>query len=339
MKRPAAVSRPGTTTLAEASGTGGSRELHRTVRSIERTIVRRLSGRLLPLLPRTLTNRRLRKNRFLRELLTTPMNYWRSLEIPLAAWGLQAEPGQLLLDVSSPKALGLYLALSGSRVVAADISDDFAADLRHLQRILRVHTLEVAVLAGQHLPLRSGCVDSAYSVSVLEHIPQRGDAEVIGEVRRVLKPGGTLCITVPFHSTFVEEFRPNVEWSQFSVRDDRGTFFQRRYDMLTLNERLLRQPGLEPEFVTYMAERPLVEAGPTDDFGFSENEGIVQRKLAARLGSATVPYVRIPLIPLPLLGYVVQSSFSHRYHYLTDDSSDPNVRGVFIRFRKRRDGA
>ncbi len=45
---------------------------------------------------------------------------------------------------------------------------------------------------GVRLPLRDGCVDEAYLVTVLGEIPDRPRA--VAELRRVLKPGGVLSI-------------------------------------------------------------------------------------------------------------------------------------------------
>ena len=49
---------------------------------------------------------------------------------------------------------------------------------------------------AQSLPLRDGCVDHALLLDVLEHI--RNPDRCLAEIGRVLKPGGSLTIQVPF---------------------------------------------------------------------------------------------------------------------------------------------
>jgi len=49
---------------------------------------------------------------------------------------------------------------------------------------------------GENLPFRDGTFDSALCVEVLEHVPD--PSRVVAEIRRVLKIGGALLVTVPF---------------------------------------------------------------------------------------------------------------------------------------------
>lgn len=60
---------------------------------------------------------------------------------------------------------------------------------------------DVDVIADGHaLPFRNGCFDAVISEAVLEHV--RAPNRVVAEIHRVLKPGGTLCIAVPFLQGF-----------------------------------------------------------------------------------------------------------------------------------------
>jgi SAM-dependent methyltransferase len=54
---------------------------------------------------------------------------------------------------------------------------------------------QLLACAGEHLPFADGAFASAVSNSVLEHIPAL--QEVLGEVGRVVRPGGKFAITVP----------------------------------------------------------------------------------------------------------------------------------------------
>ena len=47
----------------------------------------------------------------------------------------------------------------------------------------------------RHLPIRDSCIDRAVSAEIIEHLPR--PEELLGEIRRVLKPGGEVVITTP----------------------------------------------------------------------------------------------------------------------------------------------
>ena len=58
-------------------------------------------------------------------------------------------------------------------------------------------TPEVDILADGHaLPFRDATFDAVISEAVLEHV--RAPERVVAEIYRVLKPGGKVCIAVPF---------------------------------------------------------------------------------------------------------------------------------------------
>ncbi len=48
---------------------------------------------------------------------------------------------------------------------------------------------------GQRLPIRSGSIDTVLCTQVLEHVPE--PAQLMGELARVLRPGGHAIVTVP----------------------------------------------------------------------------------------------------------------------------------------------
>ena len=49
----------------------------------------------------------------------------------------------------------------------------------------------------QKIPLPDNCVDTVTILAVLEHLCK--DGEIIGEIRRILRPGGRLLVTAPSH--------------------------------------------------------------------------------------------------------------------------------------------
>jgi ubiquinone/menaquinone biosynthesis C-methylase UbiE len=59
------------------------------------------------------------------------------------------------------------------------------------------------------VPLPDNSVDMVYSSHVFEHIPYRDLLEVISEIRRVLKPGGTLLVCVPNAGLYLRAYFKN----------------------------------------------------------------------------------------------------------------------------------
>ena len=94
-------------------------------------------------------------------------------------------------------------ARRGAHVVALDAGRDevegvaatFAAMLEAGE--LRTTDLHTACVQGDalHLPFPDATFDRVICSEVLEHIP--GDLEAMSELARVLRPGGTMAITVP----------------------------------------------------------------------------------------------------------------------------------------------
>jgi SAM-dependent methyltransferase len=60
-----------------------------------------------------------------------------------------------------------------------------------------LHALDVDMIASADaLPVEDACLDAVLLTQVLEHVPD--PAAVLGEAARVLRPGGTVAVTVPF---------------------------------------------------------------------------------------------------------------------------------------------
>jgi SAM-dependent methyltransferase len=85
------------------------------------------------------------------------------------------------------------------------------------------------------LPFRDGALDAITAFDVVEHFPD--DIGCLDELRRVLRPGGRLLISVPAYKW---------AWSSFDVQA--GHY--RRYSRATLTARL-RQVGFTIERATY----------------------------------------------------------------------------------------
>ena len=94
--------------------------------------------------------------------------------------------GSSLLDLGS--GLGGYsreFAARGARVFAVDLTPPRA----HGPGLHRIRASAAAV------PLRDASVDLVFCASLIEHVPR--PEEILGEIERVLKPGGTAYVSFP----------------------------------------------------------------------------------------------------------------------------------------------
>jgi SAM-dependent methyltransferase len=103
-------------------------------------------------------------------------------------------PGLSVLDLGAGDgAFAAELVRAGCSVVAVDVAEEALRRAR-----ARVAGLDARVaVEGEPLPLEEDSVDVVWAGEVLEHV-----ADVVGllaEVRRVLRWGGTLLATTPYH--------------------------------------------------------------------------------------------------------------------------------------------
>jgi SAM-dependent methyltransferase len=177
--------------------------------------------------------------------LALPVSYWRTAEFGYVWRQLTLPAGARVLDVGSPKDLAAMLAYRrGYEVVATDIlpeAIEFSRRYAVAQSLNgsgpgRVHS---EIQDGRALQYADGSFDAAFSVSVLEHIPDNGDSQAMSELLRVVRPGGTIVITVPYDWRYRETFVAGPVYERAPVGHER-LFFERHYDRQTLAARLLQ---------------------------------------------------------------------------------------------------
>ena len=102
------------------------------------------------------------------------------------------------------------LAGFGARGRILDLGCGTGGVLQHLQglgdavgldpapeaaRYCRRRALPMVLGSGLELPFADGSFDAVLALDVIEHVPD--DVAMLREARRVLRPGGTLVVTVP----------------------------------------------------------------------------------------------------------------------------------------------
>jgi SAM-dependent methyltransferase len=195
--------------------------------------------------------------------LVLPVEYIRCVETRYILQHLDVRPGQRVLDIGSPKLLSLFLAVRlRAEVHATDLVDYFFERYEHYSRTALGSERRRYVMRredARHLTYPSGHFDRVFSISAIEHIPDEGDSVAIQEIARVLAPGGTACLTVPWSDRgYLEEFKqrgdPDAYWAPGAGE---RVFFQRAYDRETLEGRLLRPSGLSLVDLSFWGERTI----------------------------------------------------------------------------------
>jgi SAM-dependent methyltransferase len=135
-------------------------------------------------------------------------------------------PGDRVLDLGcGDGAFAAELAAEGAHVVAADVS---AEALR--RAAARTAGLELVQLTeGARLPFADDAFDAVWAGEAIEHV-----VDVVGwlaEVRRVLRFGGRLLLTTPYHgrvATVLLGLRGRAFDAHFDPRADHLRFFTAR---------------------------------------------------------------------------------------------------------------
>ena len=190
-----------------------------------------------------------------------PVSYWRAVEFAYVLRALAPTRGQRLLDLGSPKDLSLILAREyGAEVTATDIlpgAVDLAMRYANAQGIAGSGAGRVKgeVQDGRALSYDDNSFDAAFSVSVVEHIPDQGDSDAMRELVRVVRPGGLVVITTPFDSKYRETFVDGDVYERHA-NDATPVFFERHHDWQSLHDRLIAPSGARLLDLELWGERP-----------------------------------------------------------------------------------
>jgi SAM-dependent methyltransferase len=150
-----------------------------------------------------------------------------------------------VLDVGSPKMLGLIAALKfNAEIHLTDIANENLDEYQLIWSAVRGKAVGNATFAREDARALSYTTDSfdiTYAMSVLEHVDgEDGDIRGMSELIRVTAPGGTIIISVPCGSQYVEQQRYGLEGSARKAPETKLCFFQRIYTPRECSSRLLK---------------------------------------------------------------------------------------------------
>jgi SAM-dependent methyltransferase len=188
--------------------------------------------------------RALARGRVLRHALirlAIPMDPSRYLEFPDVVAELGAAGGERVLDLASPKLVAVELARRGAQVTSVDVLEPEIGAWRELAAGQPGVTFEVG--DGRSLRFEDGSFDRAYSISVIEHIADGGDAAALRELARVVRPGGRVVVTMPYAAEYHEDWRDQPVYGGQAAVDGRY-FFERWYDEARLGQLVAAVPEL-----------------------------------------------------------------------------------------------
>lgn len=167
--------------------------------------------------------------------------------------------GRLLLDFGAGNgAQTMELLTHGCKIVACDID---AADLAVLTDYIKsnnITSVKPLQYDGSHLPLDDETFDIVVSYATLEHVENEHLA--LSEIKRVLKPGGDLVISVP-NKWWVFETHgarlPLLPWNRVPFFSWLPSGIHRRYAKARIYRMqhfidLLRASGFQVRESTYM---------------------------------------------------------------------------------------
>ena len=136
----------------------------------------------------------------------------------------------------------IYLGRAGYRCIGAEISDAACAAARAVEPRLPLVRADT-----RRAPLKTGSADAVLSLGGVEH-DEAGPAASLRELRRILKPGGTLVLAVPFNNWFrrlvVNRLQSYVTWKRRRTKLALG-FAEYRFSAREIRRHLV-DAGFEP---------------------------------------------------------------------------------------------
>lgn len=140
------------------------------------------------------------------------------------------QPGKLAADIGAGSGfVTAGLIEKGLRVIAVDQSEVMLSEMRN--RFPETETVDYRVGRAESLPVEDGTVDYVFANMYLHHV--ESPARAIGEMVRILKPGGRLVITdMDEHGFEFLRTEQYDRWLGFRREDVRGWLSQAGLQMV-----------------------------------------------------------------------------------------------------------
>jgi SAM-dependent methyltransferase len=179
--------------------------------------------------------------------LLVPLDPWRYYEMGMLA---DKKYEGAWLDVSGPKLLiSLFTRENNGSWTGTDLFSDEISAWSALDPKLRLEVEDATAMS-----YADDRFDGAICVSVLEHIGPGKDLAALKEMRRTVRPGGTLHLTTMVSAEPRDVFVDHKIYGEASdAADDRGVFFEHVYEPAELNA-LVEEAGWsieESEFAVH----------------------------------------------------------------------------------------
>jgi ubiquinone/menaquinone biosynthesis C-methylase UbiE len=235
------------------------------------------------------------------------IDYMRYAEFSAIDTWISLEPGQRVLDVSSPQWFSMFLA-SKYPSVHFDYINLVDSEIELYKRICDV--CEISNIQYHHEDVRSlsfdnHSFDKIITISVLEHIyPERGgDLQALSEIKRVLKPQGEVLLTVPYKE------KSNIVYLEGSVYERESqeqNFFAREYDR-SMFEQMVENSGFIPQNIAYICEKTGILS--LDYYQWGPGKALWYAKYISR----------IQQILEKVVGYSIDGALAERYLHICDE--------------------
>lgn len=175
------------------------------------------------------------------KLLFNPVSIVRYFEFDFASSFIGNSDDKDILDVSSPYLFGFFISDNNNcnyHYINPDKKD--LKNVRSLANKIKITgNYSTDCLNAKKMHYQDNQFDRIVTISVIEHIDNNGDSEVMSEMWRVLKPGGLLILSFPVKKDFDEEFISKNIYNLDQEESEGKFFFQRYYNDEKIEERLL----------------------------------------------------------------------------------------------------
>lgn len=192
------------------------------------------------------------------ELLLHPMESVRYFEFAAVKSLLPVNLGRCL-DVSSPRLFSLVVKRTKDPAILIANPDE--SDLALTEQLFATAGLRDCLISfsakdAASLSVTGYRFDTIWSISVLEHVAgANSDLDALQALYGLLAPGGRLIITVPVDRMFRVETSQVPMYPTQPKLDDGSYFFQRFYDNIAIEERLLAALPVRPIAIEWYGER------------------------------------------------------------------------------------